>query len=37
MLEYSDLGVELTEIKNYVPLNMFGLQCTYLNNQMIDR
>ena len=37
MGEYFDLSIELTHVKNYVPLNMFGLECQHLNDQMIER
>lgn len=37
MLEYSNLGTEVGEIKNYVLLNMFGLVCENLNTEMYNR
>ena len=37
MGDYSALEAELAEIKHYVPLNMFGLQCDTLNSEMINR
>ena len=37
MLEYSKLGEEVAEIRNYVLLNMFGLMCTDLNAEMYNR
>ncbi len=37
MVEYSMLGKEVSGIKNYVLLNMFGLVCTDLNTEMFSR
>ncbi|XP_023329298.1 dynein heavy chain 3, axonemal [Eurytemora carolleeae] len=37
MVEYSMLGKEVSGIRNYVLLNMFGLVCTDLNTEMFSR
>ena len=37
MQEYSELGTEVGEIKNYVMMNLFGLVTEDLNNEMYNR